>query len=565
MELELGVEHRGWELKSGYGAFNTFRETLVWAPPGEDRGTFGAVEYNRSDGFGENRQGQSGSALVQSVFGSGAWRYRVLGILYAARSDLAGVVRQSDVDSGQIGFFDVYPYPTAQRQNAFAGRALAGGFAEYRGSAGDNASIGLWVGLDNFRLQENFTGFIQRSQTLANVAGRGDLIEQQNRTRSLGLSGRYLSPALSPAGWVRGTIELGVDGRIDEIDQAQNLLDAAVRNQTWDKRVDASILGADLGFYGDLDWRLGALLRLRLGLRGDVLNYEIDDRLGNFVPAIRPKDTFIVGFRRTALGLAFGPRASAELKALDWLSLRGAYGEGYRSPQARQLEDGEEAPYSKVRSADLGLRMAFEDRYQLTVSGYYTQLSDDVAFDAEEGRLERIGGTRRLGAVVHAQLRPTDWLIGALSVTYVHAQLLDPPPPTAEEPEPPFQSGQSLPFVPPIVVRLDLGARSTLVHRLGPWDLTGHLGLGYSFLSPRPLPFGTFADPVSLLDASGGIGFGPFALDFEVFNILDTRYAASEFTFASSWDPEGIRTRTPAIHLAAGSPRAWLLTLGVSL
>ena len=565
IDARLGVERRGWQLRSSYGSFNTYRQLLLWAPPGQDRGTFGAVQYNRTDGFSQNRQGQSASAIVQSVFGSGAWRYRALGVFYGARSDLAGVVRADDVDAGRIGFYDVYPYPTARGQNAFAGRILTGLFAEYRGPTGDNADLGVWVGLDNFRIQENFTGFIQRSQTLENVAGRGDLIEQQNRTRSIGLSGRYRTAPYRPASWAHGTVELGFAGRVDEINQAQNLLDAAVRNQTWDRRIDATILGADLGFWGDLDWRFTKYLHLRLGMRGDILAYDINDRLGNFVPLARPDDAFIVGFRRSALGVAWGPRTSVEVKPLDWLSIRAAYGEGYRSPQARTLEDGEDAPFSKVRSADLGVRFDWNDHYQLTLSGYYTHLSDDVAFEAEEGRLERIGETRRLGAVVHAQARPLDWLIGALSVTFVDAELLEPPPATAEEPQPPFQAGQNLPFVPPVVVRLDLGARPTLARNLGPWDLKGRAGLGFSFLSHRPLPYGGFADPVALLDASTGLGWGPFDLGFEIFNLLNSRYAATEFTFASSWDPDGARTRTPARHIAAGAPLSWLVTLGVSL
>lgn len=564
LDLRLGVERRGWLLKSSYGRFDTFRQLLLWAPPGEATGTFGAAHYARTDGFGQNRRGQTASGIAQAELGSGAWRYRALGIVYGARAALAGVVRADDVEAGRVGFYDVYPYATARGQNALSGRALLGLVAEHRGAAGDNAEVGAWTGLDNFRLQENFTGFIQRSRTLENVAGRGDLIEQRNRTRSLGLSGRYRTAPYRPARWAHGTLELGLSGRVDEIDQEQNLLDAAVRNQTWDRRVDASIFGANLGLWGDLDWRFTRYLGLRFGARADVLHYEVDDRLGNFAPLTRPRDTYIVGFRRSAFGLAFGPRTSAELRPLEWLSIRAAYGEGYRSPQARLLEDGEEAPFSKVRSADLGARFTWYDEYQVTLAGYATELSDDVAFDAEEGRLERIGRTRRLGAVLHGRARPLDWLIGAVSVTFVDAELLEPPPATAEEPQPPFRAGQNLPFVPPWVARLDLGARPTLAEGAGRWDLTGRGGLGFSLLSARPLPFGDFAEPVALLDASVGLGWGPLELAFEAFNLLNRRYAASELSFASSWDPDGARPRTPARHFAAGSPRAWLVTLGVS-
>ncbi|MBM4360822.1 MAG: TonB family protein, partial [Deltaproteobacteria bacterium] len=393
IDLRLGVEEseRGVRLRSGYGPWNTFRQLVLWAPREVPEETFGAVQYMRTDGFGENRAGQSGSGVFQHRFGDGGLTFRAIGVMHAARSDLAGVVRRDDVDSGRVCFTCVYPHPTAQAQNALANRFLAGLFADYAGGDGANGQAGLWLGYDNFRLQENFTGFLQRSLLLERVGGRGDLIEQQNRTLSLGLTGRYRTSPFRPASWAHGTVEVAADGRLDVIDQAQNLLDASVRNQTWDRRVDASIRGEDLGVWGDLDWTFSEYLRVRAGLRADVLSYDIEDRLGNFAPLTRPQESFITGFRRSAFGVASGPRTSAEVKPLEWLSVLAAYGEGYRSPQARLLEDGEVAPFSKVRSAEFGLRLNWGDPLRLSVGGFYTHLSDDVAFDAAEGRLERIG------------------------------------------------------------------------------------------------------------------------------------------------------------------------------
>lgn len=565
IDVHLGVAERGWRLKSSYGAFDTFRQMALWAPPGQKPGTFGAAQYTTTGGFGANRSGEGGSGMVQAVFGSGEWRHRVLGILYASRSNHAGVVRADDVASGRVGFYDVYPYATARAQNGLAARMMTGYFAEYRGKDGDTGDLGIWSQLDDFRLQENFTGFTQRSQTLANVAGRGDLFELRNRTKSVGLTGRYRTALYQPAAFAQGTVEFGMSGRMDEVDQTQNLIDAAVHSQTWDNRVDASILGADLGFWGDLDWRFTRYVRVRAGVRGDALLYDVEDRLGNFAPATRPQDSYITGFRRSAMGVAVGPRTSLEVKPSEGIAFRAAYGEGYRSPQARMLDDGEKAPFTKVRSADLGVKFGGDEQYELSLGGYYTHLSDDVAFDPKEGRLERIGETRRMGAVVYGRVQPIEGLIGAASATFVDAELLEPPPATPEEPDPPFKVGQSLPYVPPLVVRLDLGGRRALVKDAGRWDLVGKVGFGFSFLSPRPLPYGAFADPVSLLDASAGVVWGPFDLTFEAFNLLDQRYSSSEYFFSSNWDPDAPQTRAPARHSAAGAPFSWLMTLGISL
>src|SRR5690606_14401049 len=204
--------------------------------------------------------------------------------------------------------------------------------------------------------------------------------------------------------------------------------------------------------------------KVRAGVRGDLLSYSVNDLLGNRAPLIRPDDAFIAGFRRSAMGLAVGPRTSVDLLTVDWLTLHGSYGEGYRSPQARTLDDGEQTPFTKVCPADVGARLSWKHQGELSLSGYWTALSDHVAFDATEGRLERVGATRRLGAVVHAEATPAEWLVASGSVTYVDAELREPPPASAADPEPAFKKGQNLPFVPPLVARADIGAHHPL-----PW------------------------------------------------------------------------------------------------
>ena len=62
---------------------------------------------------------------------------------------------------------------------------------------------------------------------------------------------------------------------------------------------------------------------------------------------------------------------------LRWLTVHSAYGEGFRSPQARTLDDGEQTPFAKVRSADIGARASVDEVFEISVSGYHTRLSDD--------------------------------------------------------------------------------------------------------------------------------------------------------------------------------------------
>ena len=91
---------------------------------------------------------------------------------------------------------------------------------------------------------------------------------------SLGLTTRYRGKPMRTENWGRGTLEVGSDGRVDIVNQTQNLLDAAVRSQTWDKELP-SVEGTD-SVWGDLDWIFNKAVSARLGMRADfsVIQYR---------------------------------------------------------------------------------------------------------------------------------------------------------------------------------------------------------------------------------------------------------------------------------------------------
>jgi hypothetical protein len=240
-----------------------------------------------------------------------------------------------------------------------------------------------------------------------------------------------------------------------------------------------------------------------------------------------------------------------------------SYGEGYRSPQARQLEEGESAPFTKVRSVEGGVRLRFwGEKLSITGAGYGTFLDTDLAFDPGEGRLERIGPTQRAGVVAHVIGRPWPWLVGSFSVTYVHATLEAPPPASVENPSPPFTPGQLLPYVPPVVLRLDVGFDKEFVH-VRNHHLAGKIGVGFTHLTARPLPYGQYADPVSLLDITTSLRWWFLEVGVQLFNVIGSEYAAVEYSFVSDWQTTAVPSRLPARHITAGPPRTIMGTLGL--
>jgi TonB family protein len=561
IDFRLGVPDRRTRIAASYGLFDTFRGSAVVAPARERDESFVAGAYRTTSGFGEGRAGQEGTAIASWGFGDGDFRARLVGAFFGARYGLAGLLRRDDLMSGRVGFYDQYDEDTARAQGAFSLRALASVTLDFLGARGSFAELGAWVGYTDFRLAANYTGFVEISRVNPEWRGRGDLLEQMNETVSVGLRGRWRSEPWTPWEWLSVRSELGATGRLDLVGQSQRLI-AAPLGQTWDERVDASIRALDVGLYGDLDVSLWqGVVHLRGGLRADVLSYGVDDRLGNFIPRFR-REMYIEGYRRSALGLSLGPRVSLEVRPLEALTLGIAYGEGYRSPQARTLADGESAPFSRVRSGDLSARVAIDDVLEGSLSGFLTTLGYDVAFDPGEGRLESIGPTTRIGAALATTWRPWDFLLAAFSATYVHATLDAPPLATPENPSPPYTPGQLLPYVAPWVVRGDVGLDGPLA-TVGDHELRGELGVGASFLSSRPLPYGQFASPVGVMDARGAVSWGPLELAIDLYNLTDSRYAAIEYAFASSWTPDAPPSRLPARHFSAGSPFTLLVTLAV--
>ncbi|MBW1757516.1 MAG: TonB-dependent receptor, partial [Deltaproteobacteria bacterium] len=116
----------------------------------------------------------------------------------------------------------------------------------------------------------------------------------------------------------------------------------------------------------------------------------------------------VVPYRRTAAGVAVGPRTAVTVKPIEELDVVLAYGQGFRSPQARVLIENEDVPFTKVHSADIGLRSRAgeNDEFKLALTGFFPKMNNDLIFEAHEARFEPVGPTTRIGAVFYTQARP---------------------------------------------------------------------------------------------------------------------------------------------------------------
>ena len=95
----------------------------------------------------------------------------------------------------------------------------------------------------------------------------------------------------------------------------------------------------------------------------------------------------------------------------------------------------------------------------------------------------------------------------------------------------------------------------------------GTLGLGLSYVGPRPLPYGQRSQSLFTLDASATLAWSHYEIGLTAANLLDARYRLGEYNYPSDWPdghPGSQPTLVPMRHFTAGAPRAFYATFGIN-
>ncbi len=550
----LGVQERGLRAQLGYGAFDERRGLLLWAPSGAEPGTFAAVDVRDGDGFGPNRAHQSVRALGRYASEAGPLQYALLGASHALSFDSAGVVRRDACEAAEQSLRECVLDPN---QGGAASRHLVSGQLLWRRPQ-RRAELQLYGMQRALRVRENFTGsLLNDGGDDAIAAGNvGDGLDEGYEATTLGLRSRF---ALAPRAFGRmQRLELGLTARRDD---AQTRLWRLRRSSAipYATVFDTELGLTHIGAYVRGELSPASFITLLGGLRADALGFstlaldeDASDRVGPRLPTSA----------RDAWGSALSPRGSIVLHALPYLDWTLSAGMGVRSSDAQALSEGEAAPFARAIAFETGpssdAQLAQDLRLETRAFAFATRVTEDLAFDAERGRNVPIGATHRYGASGSARLgwaRIADTLA---SVTFSEAHL---PPDSASAFE--LGSGPRLPFVPRFVARLDHAFRVPPVRIAGERFDFG-AAFGFSYLGPRPLPLGAESEPFAQLDASLRARVRFLELAFSMENLLDAQNHASELHYASDFgDPadEAPTSMRAVSHVAAASPRTWLLTL----
>jgi len=531
--FDLGLAEPGITGSLTLGSFGERRIFVAYHPANTPDATFAAFEAQSTDGFGPSRASRRTSAIGQATYSFGGFATaRIMASTYAARYDSAGVLRLADIERGAVDRFSTYD----PRQGGDSSRSqVVIEIGDEDEAARARWSIAPYFVARALRLRANYTGFLEDPIS-------GDSQQQKNEALTVGLTGHYRRSLRIFS--TEDAIEGGVFARNDWIEQSQRRL-SVVDDRTTQTLVDAKVRATDAGGYIDVSLRPVRRVVVRGGVRVDGLAYATEELTGEGA-----------GAARAALGAHIGGKATVDVSILPGLHAVASYGDGFRSPQARSLGDGERTPFTTVRSFEGGVRYASDERVGASLAVFHTRLSDDLVFEETTARNERAPSTQRTGFALDFTLRPRSWLLHSGSVTYTRASF------TASDE---FQEDGSLvPYAPQLVARTDLALTPRLA-RLFNRDLRGRLGAGLTFLAVRPLPFAELGHEIFLADLTAGLRLKEVELEVDVYNLLDAEWYDGEFTYASNFTKGAAPALVPLRHVTVGAPFTVTATLSIHL
>lgn len=211
------------------------------------------------------------------------------------------------------------------------------------------------------------------------------------------------------------TLRVGADARWDRIGKVglYNTIAGKAVGAVREDRVNE--VGG--GLFGDAEFTIASNLRISLGVRGDMIFYDVRSDLlqnsGNGSSAI------------------LTPKAALAWRVRDGVELYVNYGEGFHSNDVRgaviQLNPSTQEAAAKVpifarsKGAELGARV---EGAKVTASlvGYWLDLASELVFVGDEGTTEPNAASRRFGSELAVFWKPTASLTIDGTASWTHAR-----------------------------------------------------------------------------------------------------------------------------------------------
>jgi hypothetical protein len=530
--MELGLDQPGFLGEGTMGSFGTKRVVLAFAPDDERwRDSFAAFEAYTTDGPGTGRGGDRASFVGQLGYSDNQFEWRSMIAIGTARFDFPGLLSLADVDRGAYPYSSMSPLGRDLTSQAHLGNEL---LWEIHGGT---LALVVYVSMTKMQMHEDLTGY-----ALDVMAGlpptNSDDAEQVNQATTYGLNVFYRHQVKLLTD--RDILEVGAMTRIDSIDQTDTRLfpDGTINTRNVDASIDATSIA------GYVDAALYPIPRvvIRGGTRLDSLSYSVTNHLGN------------EGIEQTSQGLHVGNKATVDYAAGRGVHLLASYGEGFRSPEALSVTEGQSVPFATIQSFEAGARVKSGRAWQASVVGFASWLSQDLVFDAYTRSAVPAPSSQRVGGSAAGTLR--QGIFGSsLSVTYARAVF------TGSDNT--FRSGDAVPYAPTVVVRDDTFVVSP-VGKIAGSRVVGRFGVGLQGAFGATVPGGGLEIPAMYVDALAAASWRSFELSLNGMNLLDRRYYDAEYVYSSNFQ-KSATLPPPSAHVLVAPPASVFLTLKVRL
>ncbi len=530
--MDLGLEKPGFLGKGTVGSFGSRRALLAFSPA-MDRGwddTFAAFETYATDGPGSGRGGQRTSFVGQIGFQNTEMSWHLFVLVGTARFDFPGLLSQREVEDGQYPYSAMSPLGRDLTSQTHIGN-------EFVWEVNDGTlTLGAFLSRTSMQIHADLTGYVL--DVLSGMPPvNSDDSEQVNKATTYGinLAYKHAIPLVSK----RDNVEVGMTARIDSIAQTDTRLlpDGTINVRNVDADIDATAIGG----YADLSLYPFPRVVVRGGTRVDSLAYQVTDNLSD------------EGLERTTQGLHIGNKATIDYAAGGGIHLLASYGEGFRSPEARDLAEGQRIPFATIRSVEAGGRLR-GDRTTASLVAFGSWLSQDLVFDPLLQENAPAPSSSRIGGAAALALRWGVWGINA-SATYTHVAF------TASGDG--FHEGDPVPYAPTFVLRDDAFVIAPL-GSLSKSPVTGRFGVGIQGAAGATLPGGEQARAAMYVDALASASWRAFELGLNAMNLLGQRYYDEQYAYVSNFAMSPTLP-APSARVLVAAPTSVFLTLQIRL
>ncbi len=389
--------------------------------------------------------------------------------------------------------------------------------ANYLTSFADNSTLmsQAYLSRYGFQLFSNFTFF-------ANDSINGDGIEQVDSRIVYGARIEYTNE--HSLGSIRAIGLLGTGVRGDDIDVQ---LYRQSKRQQLSTTADAFINQKNLSFYGQEELRFNDVVKLQVGLRGDVFFYHVEDQLHESAT-----HTSVSGSVTKAV---VTPKANLSISPTNDVDLFVNFGGGFHSNDARGVVSNKtERTLPRAWGYEVGVRVKPIERLTVSLAAWGLDLQNELVYVGDEGTTELNGPTRRIGLDVEARAQLLDWLYADVDMTFSRGRFRELP------------DGEN--FIP-LALTLTANAGLTARHESG---LEGSLRLRDVSNRPANEDNSVIAQGYTVFDAAVAYSFLNYRLQLGAENLFNTKWNEAQFDTESRLINE--LEPVSELHFTPGTP-----------